>query len=108
MSARKAMGGRVVPGIPYTLNDGGKVEGIKFDTPGMVYPNINTMPKFNIPTQTKFNGASISNSPNSNNVYNIEIALNGTNVTADDVLNRFKRELALVNAKEGISRKVGA
>ena len=108
MSARKAMGGRIVPGIPYTLNDGGKVEGIKFDTPGVVYPNINTMPRFNIPSQTKFNGSTISNSPNSNNVYNIDIALNGTNVTADDVLNKFKRELALVNAKEGISRKVGA
>jgi hypothetical protein len=108
MSARKAMGGRVVPGIPYTLNDGGKVEGIKFDSPGTVYPNINTMPKFNIPTGTKYNGIGGSTTSNSSNVYNIDIALNGTNVTADDVINRMKREMALINAKEGINRRVGA
>ena len=53
-------------------------------------------------------GTNIINSPSSNNVYNIEIALNGTNVTADDVINRMKREMALVNAKEGINRRVGA
>jgi len=55
-----------------------------------------------------YNGiAGLFNSPSSNNVYNIDIALNGTNVTADDVLNSFKRELALVNAKEGINRRIG-
>jgi len=107
MSARRALGGRVVPGVPYALNDGGKVEGIKFDTAGMVYPNAATMPKFNIPSQTKFNGVNISNSPNSNNLYNIDINLNGTNVTADDVMRKFKQELALINAKEGPSRYVG-
>jgi hypothetical protein len=108
MSAGRFMGGRIVPGIPYTLNDGGKVEGIRFDNPGMVYPNAATMPKFNIPSGTVSNGVNITNSPSSNNVYNIDIDLNGTTVTADDVLNSFKRELALMNAKEGISRRVGA
>ncbi len=108
MSARKALGGRIVPGIPYTLNDGGKVEGIKFDTPGTVYPNINTMPRFDIPSGTKYNGINTPGMSNTNNIYNIDIDLNGTTVTADDVLNRFKRELALINAKEGISRRVGA
>lgn len=103
---KRAGGGRLVPGIPYMLNDGGKTEGIKFDMPGMVYPNINTMPKYNIPTQTKFNGVNISNSPSSNNVYNIDIALNGTNVTADDVIRKFKAELALVNAREGNRTRV--
>jgi len=108
MSARRFMGGRVVPGIPYTLNDGGKMEGIKFDTAGTVYPNINTMPRFDIPSGTKYNGMSMSSKSNVNNIYNIDIDLNGTTVTADDVLNSFKRELALVNAKEGISRRIGA
>jgi len=108
MSARKALGGRIVPGIPYTLNDGGKVEGIKFDTAGTVYPNINTMPRFDIPSGTKYNGISTSSRSSTNNIYNIDIDLNGTTVTADDVLNSFKRELALINAKEGISRRIGA
>jgi hypothetical protein len=108
MSAGRFMGGRIVPGIPYTLNDGGKVEGIRFDNPGMVYPNAATMPRFNVPSGTKYNGVGPSNTSSSSNVYNIDIDLNGTTVTADDVLNSFKRELALINAKEGISRRVGA
>jgi hypothetical protein len=33
--------------------------------------------------------------------------LNGTNVTADDIMRRFKAELALINAKEGRVRTVG-
>jgi hypothetical protein len=53
-------------------------------------------------------GINISNSPSSNNVYDINIVLNGTNVTAEDVIVQMKREMALVNAKEGISRRVGA
>jgi hypothetical protein len=108
MSAGRFMGGRIVPGVPYTLNDGGKIEGIRFDNPGMVYPNINTMPRFNIPTGTRYNGINTSGASSSSNVYNIDIDLNGTTVTADDVLNSFKRELALINAKEGISRRIGA
>ena len=63
---------------------------------------------YNIPTNTRTMGANIINSPSSNNIYNIDIDLNGTTVTADDVLNSFKRELALINAKEGINRRVGA
>ena len=62
---------------------------------------------YNIPTGTKTIGANIINSPSSNNIYNIDIDLNGTTVTADDVLNSFKRELALINAKEGINRRIG-
>jgi hypothetical protein len=63
---------------------------------------------YNIPSNTRSVGANIINSPSSNNIYNIDIDLNGTTVTADDVLNSFKRELALINAKEGISRRIGA
>jgi hypothetical protein len=47
------------------------------------------------------------NSSSSNNNYSINIELNGTNVTADDVVKRFKQELALVNAKEGRQKNVG-
>jgi chromosome segregation ATPase len=63
---------------------------------------------YNIPTNTRSMGANIINSPSSNNVYDINIVLNGTNVTAEDVIVQMKREMALVNAKEGISRRVGA
>jgi hypothetical protein len=63
---------------------------------------------YNIPSNTRSVGANIINSPSSNNIYNIDIDLNGTTVTADDVLNSFKRELALINAKEGINRRIGA
>ncbi len=103
---KRFLGGRVVPGIPYTINDGEKTEGVIFDYPGMIKPNIETA--FNIPSGQNYRMPSITNSPNSNNIYNIDIDLNGTTVTADDVLNSFKRELALINAKEGISRRMGA
>jgi TP901 family phage tail tape measure protein len=63
---------------------------------------------YNIPSNTRSAGANIINSPSSNNVYDINIVLNGTNVTAEDVIVQMKREMALVNAKEGISRRVGA
>jgi hypothetical protein len=43
----------------------------------------------------------------SNIVYNIDIDLNGTNVTADDIMRKFKSELALINAKEGRVRTLG-
>ena len=100
-NVKLARGGRIVPGIPYTLNDGGKIEGIRFDMPGMVYPNANTMPKFNIPTQTTSVGTNITNSPNSSNIYNIDIALNGTNVTADDVMRKFEEKMVSINARQG-------
>ena len=74
---------------------------------GTIYPNIATMPRYDIPSGTKMSGVNINNSPSSNNVYDITIALNGTNVTAQDVIIEMKREMALVNAKEGINRKVG-
>ena len=65
-------------------------------------------PRFNVPSAA-FNGTmnGVSTNSNNNNIYNIDISLNGTSVTADDVVRRFKQELALVNAKEGRSRYVG-
>ena len=74
---------------------------------GTIYSNIATMPRYDIPSGAKMSGVNTSNGPSSNNVYNIDIALNGTTVTADDVMRSFKRELALVNAKEGIDRRFG-
>jgi hypothetical protein len=108
----KSLGGPVVAGQKYTINDrvnplGYQQEGFMPSMSGTIYPNIATMPRYDIPSGTKMSGVNISNSPSSNNVYNIDIALNGTTVTADDVMRSFKRELAFVNAKEGIDRKLG-
>ena len=112
---KKSLGGTVVAGQTYATNDklnslGYQQEGFMPFTPqvsGTIYSNIATMPRYDIPSGAKMSGVNINNSPSSNNVYNIDIALNGTTVTADDVMRSFKREMALVNAKEGIDRKLG-
>jgi hypothetical protein len=65
------------------------------------------MPKYNIASGQVTGMRGGVNSSSSNNNYSINIALNGTNVTADDVVRRFKQEMALVNAKEGRSKTVG-
>jgi TP901 family phage tail tape measure protein len=108
----KSLGGPVVAGQKYMVNDrvnplGYQGEGFIPNMSGTIYPNIATMPRYDIPSGTQMSGANVNSNPSSSNVYNIDIALNGTNVTVDDVMRSFKRELALVNAKEGIDRRVG-
>jgi hypothetical protein len=75
--------------------------------------------KFGIPLLDRMNGSynipsgsisgvnSTSNASSNNIVYNIDIDLNGTNVTADDIMRKFKSELALIGAKEGRVRNLG-
>ena len=107
-AVKRAMGGRFVPGVPYTLNDGLKTEGVVFDRPGNVYPNINTMPRFDIPSQSiTASGVSATNSYN-NNTYTISIELNGTNVSPDDIIRRMKQEMSMIQAKEGTVRTLGS
>ena len=67
----------------------------------------NAGPSYNIPSNSITGVKGGANNSYNNNVYNIDIALNGTNVTADDVMRKFKAELALVNAREGRVRTVG-
>jgi hypothetical protein len=110
-----SLGGPVVAGQTYATNDklnslGYQQEGFIPFTPqisGTIYSNIATMPRYDIPSGIKMSGVNINNSPSSNNVYDINIALNGTNITIDDAIRGMKREMALVNAKEGIDRKLG-
>ena len=109
---KKALGGPVVAGQKYLVNDrinalGAQAEGFIPNVSGTVYPNAATMPKFDLPSENNYRIPNITNSPNSNNLYNIDINLNGTNVTADDVMRKFKQELALINAKEGTNRYIG-
>jgi len=111
----KALGGPVIAGQTYAINDrlnplGYQQEGFTPFTPqmsGIIHPNAATMPKYNIASGEVTGMRGGINSSYNNNSYSISIALNGTNVTADDVVRRFKQELALVNAKEGRSRTVG-
>jgi len=111
----KALGGPVIAGQTYAINDrlnplGYQQEGFTPFTPqmsGIIHPNAATMPKYNIASGEVTGMRGGVNSSYNNNSYSISIALNGTNVTADDVVRRFKQELALVNAKEGRSRTVG-
>jgi hypothetical protein len=112
ITGTRSLGGPVVAGQKYMVNDrvnplGYQGEGFIPNISGTIYPNIATMPRYDVGSKTQMSGVNISNSPSSNNVYNIDIALNGTTVTADDVVRSFKRELALVNAKEGIDRRFG-
>jgi TP901 family phage tail tape measure protein len=114
-AVRRALGGPVSAGQTYAINDrlnplGYQQEGFTPFTPqmsGIIHPNAATMPKYNIASGEVTGMRGGINSSYNNNSYSISIALNGTNVTADDVVRRFKQELALVNAKEGRSRTVG-
>ena len=73
--------------------------------PGMIKPNADTA--FNIPSQQTVKMPGISNSPNSNNTYNIDIELNGTNITVDDVMKSMEAKMKLVGATLGRPVNVG-
>jgi TP901 family phage tail tape measure protein len=74
---------------------------------GQIIPNNILETKYNIPSNTVSGVKGGANNSYNNNVYNIDIDLNGTNVTADDIMRKFKAELALINAKEGRVRTFG-
>jgi len=104
-------GGYATAGQNIIVGDGGKPELFVPKTDGMIIPDISKIsdlgPRFNIPTSSI--SGSLGNASNSynNNTYTINIELNGTNITADDIMKRFKSEMALINAKEGRSRTIG-
>jgi hypothetical protein len=106
----RSLGGPVTPGRKYLVNDRinalGKQQEIFMPTmPGMIKPNIDTA--FNIPSQQNVKMPGISNSPNSNNTYNIDIELNGTNITVDDVMKSMEAKMKLVGATLGRPVNVG-
>jgi hypothetical protein len=103
-------GGYATAGKSVIVGDGGMPELFVPKTDGMIIPDLSKIsdlgPKFNIPRGSSF-GSMGSSSSSSNNNYTINIELNGTNVTADDIMRRMKSEMALINAKEGRTRMVG-
>ena len=99
--ATRAKGGPVFSGSSYVVGENGPelFSPLKSGTIGPVY---------NIPGRGPINMSGYNTSgQTTNNMYNVNIEMNGTNVTADDVVRRFKQELALINAKEGRSKLVG-
>ena len=114
-AVRKALGGfvRAASGVsgmtssqPYLVGERGP-ELFVPSSGGQIIPNNILGARYNIPTGSGNAIRGGINSSYNNNVYNIDIDLNGTNVTADDIIRRFKAELALVNAKEGRTRSLG-
>jgi TP901 family phage tail tape measure protein len=115
-AVRKAMGGyiaRAVNGVsgmtgsqPYLVGERGP-ELFVPSSGGQIIPNNILGAKYNIPGNTISGIKGGANNSYNNNVYNIDIDLNGTNVTADDIMRKFKAELALINAKEGRVRTFG-
>jgi hypothetical protein len=106
----RSLGGAVTPGRKYEVNDrinslGRQQEVFMPTVPGFIKPNIDTA--FNIPSQQTTKIPNISNSPNSNNIYNIDIELNGTNVTVDDVMKSMEAKMKLVGATLGRPVNVG-
>jgi hypothetical protein len=115
-AVRMSMGGyvkRAVTGItgmtssqPYLVGERGP-ELFVPSSGGQIIPNNLLGPNYNIPNGSISGVNSMSNSSSNNIVYNIDIDLNGTNVTADDIMRKFKSELALIGAKEGRVRTLG-
>lgn len=92
---RKAMGGRFVPGRYYKLNDGGKIEGIKFDMPGTIYPNINTMPRYEVGGPIKYNKTAYGNPmpATTNNSYVINVQVDGSNLSGDEIAAAIEKKM---------------
>jgi TP901 family phage tail tape measure protein len=102
----RAQGGRFVPGKMYSLNDGGKIEGIKFDAPGTIYPNAMTMPKYNVGGPITSMKRNYGNPPPSNTaLYNIKVELNGSDLNPQDVARAIRREMEVREMMSGPGRK---
>jgi hypothetical protein len=107
LSVYRAQGGRIVPGVPYALNDGGKIEGIKFDMPGTVYPNAMTMPKYNVGGPIQYGRMAYGNpAPSNNALYNINVTLNGTDLSAEDVAQAIHKQMRVREIAAGVGRRV--
>jgi len=113
---RKAMGGyitRAANGItgmttsqPYLVGERGP-ELFVPSSGGQIIPNSILGPSYNIDRGSPNSVQGGVNSSYNNNVYNIDIALNGTNVNVNDIIKTMKAEMALIGAKEGRVRNLG-
>ena len=107
--AQRAAGGPVSAGQLYRVNET-NMEFFRPNINGNILPSGSAYAlgaSYNIPPSPASSVNGSVNSSYNNNTYNIDISLSGTNVTADDIMRRFKSELALINAKEGRVRTIG-
>ena len=115
-AVRMSMGGyitRAVNGIsgmttsqPYLVGERGP-ELFVPSSGGQIIPNSILGPSYNIARGSSNSVQGGVNSSYNNNVYNIDIALNGTNVNVNDIMKTMKAEMALIGAKEGRVRTLG-
>jgi TP901 family phage tail tape measure protein len=115
-AVRKAMGGyvtRAVNGItgmtssqPYLVGERGP-ELFVPSSGGQIIPNSILGPSYNIASGSSNSVQGGVSSSYNNNVYNIDIDLNGTNVSVNDIMKAMKAEMALIGAKEGRVRTLG-
>jgi TP901 family phage tail tape measure protein len=115
-AVRKAMGGYVVraasgvSGImgsqPYLVGERGP-ELFVPSSGGQIIPNNILGASYNIPKNPVNSVGKGANNSFNNNVYNIDIDLNGTNVTVNDIMRELDSRMALIGAKEGRVRTFG-
>jgi hypothetical protein len=70
---------------------------------GMVKYNV---PKMSSGGRVRFNEGGLASS--SSSMYNINVQLNGTNLTADDVAASIHKEMRLREMAAGVNRRVGS
>jgi hypothetical protein len=104
--APRAQGGRVTAGQSYLVGERG-MEIFKPDLSGSIVPNHKLGASYNIPSGAYSMPQGGVNSSYNNNTYTISISLNGTNVTADEVVAAFEQKMAKINAKQGLNRSLG-
>ena len=102
----RAQGGRVMSGQSYLVGERG-MEIFKPDLSGSIVPNHKLGASYNIPSGAYSMPQGGVNSSYNNNTYTISISLNGTNVTADEVVAAFEQKMAKINAKQGLNRSLG-
>jgi hypothetical protein len=115
-AVRKAMGGyirRAASGVsgmttsqPYLVGERGP-ELFVPSSGGQIIPNNILGASYNIPKNPVNSVGKGANNSFNNNVYNIDIDLNGTNVTVNDIMRELDSRMSLIGAKEGRVRTFG-
>ena len=103
----RGSGGSVLANSPYVVGEKGPELFIPSFS-GTIIPNNQFNAMYNVPNSSW----GMSGSPSSgggvyNNSYNVKIELSGTNLSADDVYNKFEQKLAMLNAKQGRNKMIG-
>ena len=103
----KAKGGSVLKNTAYLVGEKGP-ELFLPSMAGSIIPNNKLSAMYNIPSSNwGISGTAENSGGVYNSTYNVKIELNGTNLSADDVYNKFEQKLAMLNAKQGRNKTIG-